>query len=179
LHETRLHADDDGNDVIDFEPLPLHIDSVSPELIILAALVIAIKFVDDPHSSSQYFCSRWGRDIWSCEQLNITERCIMDNLGWRIMPLYDEDLLADAMVDMQLAVRHRPDHWYPEEAGNQMTPGGSDDGGDDGVVSSRRASESNAVGDLCLGMQLTPPNEETLEDHFRDLDRATAAAEGR
>jgi len=177
-HTNSRHANSGDDEDVDFEPVPLHIDAVPPELIILAALVLATKFVDDPQSPSRYFCTRWGRDIWSCGQLNATERCLVENLGWRIMPLYNEDLLADAMVDMQLAMRHhRPDHgWYPEGDGSrQMTPEDSDDddgdgGGGGSVVSSRRASQSNDLDGLGgLGMQLTPPNEETLEDHFRDL----------
>ncbi|GKT45603.1 uncharacterized protein ColSpa_05784 [Colletotrichum spaethianum] len=85
----------------------LHIDSVQPEVIILAALVIAAKFTDDCHDSTQYYCANWGKDIWSCEQVNVTERCICENLNYRIKPLVDDDdLLADTMVDMQLAARH-------------------------------------------------------------------------
>lgn len=83
----------------------LHIDSVPPELIILAALVIAVKFLDDPQQHTQYYCDYWGRGTWSNEQLNVTERCIMESLNYRIMPLCDEDCLADAMVDMQLAAK--------------------------------------------------------------------------
>ncbi|GAB0131573.1 hypothetical protein EsDP_00000037 [Epichloe bromicola] len=81
----------------------LHIDSVPPEIIILAALVIAVKFIEDPQQNTQFYCHVWGRGIWSHDQLNVTERCIMESLNYRIMPLCDEDCLADAMVDMQLA----------------------------------------------------------------------------
>lgn len=88
-------------------PSQPHIDSVRPELIILAALVIAVKFLDDPQAPASHYVATWGGGVWSCEQLNATECCIMANLGWRILPLCDEDLLADAMVDMQLAARAR------------------------------------------------------------------------
>lgn len=81
----------------------LHIDSVNPALIILAALVIAVKFTEDPQEASQYYCRVWGRDLWSHQQLNLTERCIMEHLNYRIMPLCDDDCLTGAMVDMQLA----------------------------------------------------------------------------
>ncbi|KYK59498.1 hypothetical protein DCS_00628 [Drechmeria coniospora] len=81
----------------------LHIDSVKPELIILAALVIAVKFTQDPQQTTQRYCSDWGRSSWSADQLNVTERCIMESLDYRIMPLCEEDCLTDAMVDMQLA----------------------------------------------------------------------------
>ncbi|KAG6006410.1 hypothetical protein E4U21_007076 [Claviceps maximensis] len=81
----------------------LHIDSVPPEIIVLAALVIAAKFTVDAPRQTQYYCNAWGRGKWSHHQLNVTERCIMESLDYRIMPLCDEDCLADAMVDMQLA----------------------------------------------------------------------------
>ena len=90
----------------------LHIDSVNPEIIVLSALVIAAKFVEDPQESTHYYCASWGRSMWSAEQLNVTERCIMESLGYRIMPQYNEDVLADAMVDMQLAA-HQHD-WHLE-----------------------------------------------------------------
>ncbi|KAL2208751.1 hypothetical protein CC79DRAFT_1366959 [Sarocladium strictum] len=80
-----------------------HIDSVSPEIIILAALVIAAKFTEDAQAPTQYYCHLWGADAWSYEQLNVTERCIMTSLDYRIMPLCADDCLTDAMVDMQLA----------------------------------------------------------------------------
>ncbi|KAL7789501.1 hypothetical protein V8C37DRAFT_411198 [Trichoderma ceciliae] len=81
----------------------LHIDSVRPELIILAALVIAAKFAQDPQQPPQFYRLAWGRGLWSNEQLNVTERCIMESLNYRILPLCDDDCLTDAMVDMQLA----------------------------------------------------------------------------
>lgn len=97
----------------------LHIDSVGPELIVLAALVIAAKFTDDLQEASHVYCNSWGRGSWSTEQLNTTERCIMERLGYRIMPLCDERLLTDAMVDMQLAARQH-DGWRLET--RQPTP---------------------------------------------------------
>lgn len=83
----------------------LHIDSVRPEIIILSALVIASKFMQDPQESTNYYVWCWGRDSWSSEQLNVTERCIMESLNYRILPLCEEACIADAMVDMQLAGR--------------------------------------------------------------------------
>ncbi|KAM3509405.1 hypothetical protein MY11210_006328 [Beauveria gryllotalpidicola] len=87
------------------QPSQLHIDSVQPEIIILAALVIAHKFTEDSEQTAQAYCNAWGRGLWSSEQLNATERSIMENLDYRIMPLCDADCLADAMVDMQLAAQ--------------------------------------------------------------------------
>lgn len=95
-----------------FHRQQLHIDAVRPELIVLAALVIAAKFTDDFHSSAACYCASWGRGLWSPAQLTATELCIMARLDYRILPLYtDEDLLADAMVDMQLAARQH-DAWH-------------------------------------------------------------------
>ncbi|PHH86408.1 hypothetical protein CDD83_10298 [Cordyceps sp. RAO-2017] len=104
----------------------LHIDSVRPELIILAALVIAVKFTQDPQQPSQFYCLDWGRGVWSHCQLNATERCIMESLNYRIMPLYDDDYLADAMLDMRLAARHAdPDPREPSPP--HSIPGADDD----------------------------------------------------
>ncbi|KAJ3493906.1 hypothetical protein NLG97_g4434 [Lecanicillium saksenae] len=101
----------------------LHIDSVQPEVIVLAALVIADKFTEDSEQTTQAYCTVWGRGLWSSEQLNATERSIMESLNYRIMPLCDEDCIADAMVDMQLAGQ---DHCRWDAA--EPSPPHSDDG---------------------------------------------------
>ena len=83
----------------------LHIDSVRPEVIILAALVIAVKFLDDQECPTKD-CSRdWASDMWTHEQINSTQNCIMQNLGYRILPLWTKDLIGDALGDMDRAGR--------------------------------------------------------------------------
>lgn len=78
-----------------------HINYVRPEVIILGALLVASKFLDDSatHISSYQYDIANGR--WTCEQINATERCILENLEWRIMPLWREDLVEDAKEDMR------------------------------------------------------------------------------
>lgn len=83
----------------------LHIDSVGPEVIILAALMIAAKFLEDCQEPTQYYRSAWGKNMWTSDQINATERCIMESLGYRILPLWDPVLIADALEDMQRAAR--------------------------------------------------------------------------
>ncbi|KAL2885266.1 hypothetical protein HOO65_080216 [Ceratocystis lukuohia] len=95
------------------ESSSLHIDCINPILIVLAALAISVKFVEDPALSSTYFITKFGNHMWTSDQLNATERCVMENLNYRIMPLYSEDLLAEAMVDMQLAARPLPPRRSP------------------------------------------------------------------
>lgn len=80
-------------------------DVVYPEVTILAALMIANKFVEDAQNSTQFFGNVWGRDMWSCEQINATERCIMEGLGYRIMPLYNAECIKQARHDMELTRR--------------------------------------------------------------------------
>jgi hypothetical protein len=84
-------------------PVQLHIDSVRPEVMILAALILAVKFLDDDYEQTQSYASRWGNDLWTCEQINVTERCIMENLGYRILPLWNRVLIDDALGDMERA----------------------------------------------------------------------------
>ncbi|KAM0563699.1 hypothetical protein ACHAPJ_001426 [Fusarium lateritium] len=143
----------------------LHIDSVSPELIILAALVIAVKFTEDPQEASHYYCKVWGRGMWSHQQLNVTERCIMENLNYRIMPLYEDECLTDAMVDMQLAAQ-QPD-WELNEY-MPMDSNSSDDESDDinhHYVPSHSRSKTlgSGMAVLGLGLCLTPVDTPTAE----------------
>lgn len=132
----------------------LHIDSVNPEIIVLAALVIAVKFTEDPEQASQFYCDDWGQGLWSSSQLNTTERCVMENLNYRIMPLCDEELIADAMADMQLAGAHAtPYHLH------EPTPPDSDgeEQSNDGYVLGHSRSKTMApitsrYDDLGLGL---------------------------
>ncbi|KAK3906271.1 hypothetical protein C8A05DRAFT_11967 [Staphylotrichum tortipilum] len=99
----------------------LHIDSVNPEVIVLAALMIAVKFLVDCQEPTHYYGAAWGKNMWTCEQINLTERCIMENLGYRILPLWDPVLITDAVGDMQRAARqaaallpaHHHHHHHP------------------------------------------------------------------
>lgn len=132
----------------------LHIDSVPPELIILAALVIAVKFIEDPQQLTQYYCDAWGRGTWSHEQLNVTERCIMESLNYRIMPLCDEECLSDAMVDMQLAGQQVD--WDTRELTPPESLASSD--GDSNFILGHNRSKTMipSTAALGLGLSLTP-----------------------
>jgi hypothetical protein len=119
----------------------LHIDSVNPEVIILASLMIAVKFLEDCHEPTRYYRSAWGKNMWTCHQINVTERCVMESLGYRILPLWDSRLIADALGDMQRAGRQAvvPLHHYDN---------------DDDDRHKRSMSSGQAV--FGLGLQLTP-----------------------
>ncbi|KAH9908649.1 hypothetical protein F4778DRAFT_356579 [Xylariomycetidae sp. FL2044] len=127
-----------------------HIDAVSPEVIILAALIIAEKFVEDAQQSNQFFGSAWGRDLWTCEQLNFTERCIMENLGYHILPLWEEATIKQARHDIESTRREL----VREESGR--VGGGGGNGGVKGSSSKHFKSMSSGHAVLGLGLQMTP-----------------------
>lgn len=81
---------------------PPSIDSLRPELLALAAIVLATKFLHDAESSSAEYASAWGNDIWSVEQLNVAQTVVCDNLQWRILPLCDAELIEEAGETMRL-----------------------------------------------------------------------------
>jgi hypothetical protein len=141
----------------------LHIDSVNPELIILAALVIAVKFTEDPQDASQYYCKAWGHGMWSNQQLNVTERCIMENLNYRIMPLCEDDCLTDAMVDMQLAAQ-APD-WEMHAYNHPDSASSDDDSEENNYIPTHTRSKTLSSGKatLGLGLSLTPVDTPTVE----------------
>ena len=78
-----------------------HINYVRPEVIILGALLVASKFLDDSATHISSYQDDVANGRWTCEQINATERCILENLEWRIMPLWREDLIEDAKEDMR------------------------------------------------------------------------------
>ncbi|RYC54398.1 hypothetical protein CHU98_g11809 [Xylaria longipes] len=122
-----------------------HINSVFPEIIILAALMIADKFVEDMQSPTQYFVSSWGNNLWTCEQANFTERCIMESLGYRILPLWDPALIKQARHDIEMARR---------EIIQESSSSGGVAGEDGRQKHFKSMSSGHAV--LGLGLQLTP-----------------------
>lgn len=136
--------------------LATHIDLVSPELIILTALVIAFKFTEDCQEPTQYYASDWGHDQWTCDQINATERSIMEHLGYRILPLFEKTIIEDALDDMrragEMALREREinrqraklDIGHSRSVSVPVAPGGGD-----------------AV--FGLGLQLTPLDTPTEE----------------
>ncbi|KAJ3580362.1 hypothetical protein NPX13_g208 [Xylaria arbuscula] len=121
-----------------------HINSVFPEIIILAALMIADKFVEDLQSPTQYFASTWGNNLWTCEQVNFTERCIMESLGYRILPLWDPALIKQARHDIEMARRE-----LIQETSTRNV-------GEDGSSRKHFKSMSSGHAVVGLGLQLTP-----------------------
>ena len=82
----------------------LNIDCVNPEVMILSALIIAFKFLEDTcYEPTGYYSYAWGAEMWTDGQINVTERCIMESLDYRILPLWDSDLIRDAAADMERA----------------------------------------------------------------------------
>jgi hypothetical protein len=130
----------------------LHIDSVNPEVIVLAALVIAFKFVVDCQEPTRYYRESWGRNMWTSEQINVTERCIMENLGCRILPLWDPVLIADATRDMQRAARQAA---FPSSSSTSAQPRNGE---------AHKRSVSSAVALSSCALPLTPAETPTLEN---------------
>jgi len=80
-----------------------HIDSIHPEIIVLSALILAVKFLDDTQQPTREYASEWGKNLWTCEQVNFTQRALLENLGYRLLPLWDERLIIEALEDMERA----------------------------------------------------------------------------
>ncbi|KAI1820831.1 hypothetical protein F4861DRAFT_37360 [Xylaria intraflava] len=118
-----------------------HINAVFPEIIILASLMVSNKFVEDLQDSAQDFASGWGMNLWTSEQISFTERCIMESLGYRIMPLWDPALIKQARHDIEMARREI----IQESVGSI---------GEDGKKHFKSMSSGHAV--MSLGLQLTP-----------------------
>ncbi|KAI0132678.1 hypothetical protein BJ170DRAFT_680559 [Xylariales sp. AK1849] len=120
-------------------------DTVFPEIAILAALVIANKFLEDMQETTQYVSCVWGRSLWSCEQINVTERCIMEELEYRILPLWNADYIKQARHDMELIRRELIDETSEValEAKEEY-----------GLYNTKPMSSGKAV--IGLGLQLTP-----------------------
>ncbi|ESZ91635.1 hypothetical protein SBOR_7997 [Sclerotinia borealis F-4128] len=89
-----------------------HIDSTHPEVIILAALILATKFIDDQQGTTSYYAQKWAKGLWSCDQINFTQRSIMENLGYRLLPLWSHDIIEGAKNDMSRAAKRQSSASY-------------------------------------------------------------------
>lgn len=92
-----------------------HIDSIHPELLILSALILAVKFLDDDQRSTAYYALHWGMQIWTSAQINYTQISIMENIDYRIFPLWDEELIFMILMDMRRAGQQHEPHIYDED----------------------------------------------------------------
>jgi len=80
-----------------------HNDNLLPDLLVLAALILAVKFLEDFTESTSTYRDEWGSGIWSVEQINYAQDAILENIGYRIFPLWAEDMIEDALRCMKLA----------------------------------------------------------------------------
>lgn len=146
-----------------------HIDSVPPELIVLVALVIAFKFTDDCQEPTAYFAGVWARGLWGCDQLNATERCVMEHLDYRILPLCERDVIADAVEDMRragvVALRERSEEARRRGGGLGALAAGGGHARSISVPAARPGMGEAVVG---LGLSLTPVDT-PVEEREREL----------
>lgn len=82
-----------------------HVDLIRPEIIALAALLLASKCVTDSQVHTS-MAKKAGDDQWSCRQINHAEMCILENLNWKVMSLCVEEELNIAKADMERAGRN-------------------------------------------------------------------------
>jgi hypothetical protein len=152
-----------------------HVDSIHPELLILSALILAVKFLDDAQQRTREYLEDWGRGLWTCEQVNYTQRCLLENLGYRLLPLWEHNIILGALEDMERAGRHyanteRVNDW-DTEVGTCFTNFTNPDFGD-----GRGPNAGQGLG-LDLG-QLTPgemPLVESVESTRRILSETRKA----
>jgi len=140
---------------------------------VLSALVLAVKFLDDAQQVTREYASDWGRNLWSCDQLNFTQRCILENLGYRILPLWEESIISEALEDMERAAR-QPSPETSDEDWDTDTCFGSY--GEAGNEHQRKTSDGRAV--LGFGEQVTPVETPLVENirGTRDLSFETKKA---
>lgn len=120
-----------------------HIDFVRPEVIVLCALIISVKFSQDLEESTRHYAFCWGHDLWTCEQINFTENRIVESLDYRIVPLMDCEIIEVAMADMN-------------RAGKYATAQQKAATGAFGPESAHARALSTGEACLGLGLQLTP-----------------------
>ncbi|KAL2061947.1 hypothetical protein VTL71DRAFT_7325 [Oculimacula yallundae] len=153
---------------------PQHIDSIHPELIILSALILAVKFLDDEQQRTVEYAVEWGRGIWTCPQVNYTQRSLLGNLGYRLLPLWDENIILEALEDMERAGQQYTPEIYSD--GENWDDADTCFGSFDTGVGKLGAGKGKAV--LGLGHLITPVETPRVENvrGTRDVDGETKNA---
>ncbi|KAE9363670.1 hypothetical protein N431DRAFT_448250 [Stipitochalara longipes BDJ] len=136
-----------------------HIDSVLPELIVLSALILAVKFLDDAQQTTKEYAEEWGKGLWTCEQINFTQWSILENLGYRLLPLWEHSIILEALGDMERAGQQHCSVIYDaDEDWDAVTCFGSFGASGHGA----KMSDGRAVLGLCE--QLTPAETPMVEN---------------
>lgn len=121
--------------------------------------------------------------MWSCEQINYSQRSILENLNYSILPLWKESVILGALEDMERARRQfenaeKARNQYPAEPGIWDSDWETDTcfGSFDGVQ--KGMSDGKAV--MGVGEQLTPVETPMLENvrGTRDVAPETRKAFG-
>ena len=90
--------------------------------------------------------------MWSCTQVNFTQRCLLENIGYSLLPLCQEGIIRDAMRDMERAGRRSDVVRY--------------DSSQDSRREANSGAESKGGAIAGIGEQLTPAETPTLETAF-------------
>lgn len=132
-----------------------------------------MKFVDDEQVRTREYVDTWGEGTWSCEQVNFTERKVLEDLGYRLLGLWEEERLLEALCDMERAgeqARSAPYSSSEEDWENEMN---CKEFGEEKGFSTGKAVPG-------LGAQLTPA-ETPMPENVRgtkDVDAETRMAFG-
>jgi hypothetical protein len=140
-----------------------HIDSIHPELIVLSALILSVKFLDDAQQTTKVYAEEWGKGMWTCDQINYTQRCLLENLGYRILPLWAHNIILEALEDMERAGRQANDTNNVLDLNESWeTDTSFESFGGSGIVDGKRMSTGKAV--MGIGDQFTPVETPTAEN---------------
>jgi hypothetical protein len=144
-----------------------HIDSVRPEIIVLSAMILAVKFLDDAQQTTKEYAEEWGNGLWTCEQINFTQWCVLENLGYRLLPLWEYSIIREALEDMERAGRqHTPEIYDLDKDWNTAAFFGSFSG------QARESKSSNGKAVLGLCEPLTP-TETPMVENIKDTHRVS------
>jgi hypothetical protein len=115
--------------------------------------------LDDAQQATKEYGEEWGKGLWTCKQINFTQWCILENLGYRLLPLWEHSIILEALEDMERAGRqHTPEIYDADDDWDAATCFGSF--GRPGHE--RNMSDGKAILGLCE--QLTPAKTPVVEN---------------
>ncbi|KAI9683399.1 MAG: hypothetical protein M1829_005471 [Trizodia sp. TS-e1964] len=73
----------------------------NPEIIVLAAIMVSVKFLDDDTFPTMYWQADIAQNRFSCKEINATECALLQDLGYSILPLCSPEIIRDSTRDIQ------------------------------------------------------------------------------
>ncbi|KAK5004732.1 hypothetical protein LTR16_006200, partial [Cryomyces antarcticus] len=102
----KPYTDVEGTSMTGQKPhttLRRRLQPTSSEVIVLSALSLAVAYLDDQRYATIYWAEYVSNALFASEEINVTSRCIMRDIDYRLHVLAAPEFVEEAMLEMRPA----------------------------------------------------------------------------